>query len=298
MELELVLDQRLRQFRLDLDAHVRDIRHFGHEDREAALALRFRRIHRDVGIAQQFLDAVLRRREGDADARGDPQVAAEERERFLQRRDDAPRDLDHRVLAGQVLEQHREFIAAEARDRVAAPRALDQALGARAQHAIAFAVAEAVVDGLEVVEVDEQHRHAAIAALADRERVLDAVAEQRAIREQGQRVVECEAPQLLLDVLAVACVAHARQPADHGIHGAHGARMPGRAFRERAAREQHDGRKPDEPRDEARGSGKIPEIGREQNEAREAGAKQQEPGRRMVKPWRQAPAQGPVWLLA
>ncbi len=71
------------------------------------------------------------------------------------------------------------------------------------QHAIALAMAEAVVDRLEVVEVDEQHRHAAVAALADGQCVLDAIAEQRAIREKGQRVMKGEAPQLLFHVLAV-----------------------------------------------------------------------------------------------
>ena len=55
----------------------------------------------------------------------------------------------------------------------------------RHQHRVARRVAGAVVDRLEVVEVEEQHGRLPLAA---RQRLLDAAQEQRAVAEPGQRV--------------------------------------------------------------------------------------------------------------
>ena len=74
-------------------------------------------------------------------------------------------------------------------------------------------VAEGVVDDLEVVEVQEHDRDARPLRLLTRHRVLDAVAEQRAVREQRQRIVQRHAHQLLLHALAVGDVAQVEQPA-------------------------------------------------------------------------------------
>ena len=86
--------------------------------------------------------------------------------------------LGARERAG-VLQQHGELVAAEARRGVGVARARDEALGDRAQQLVARRVADAVVDGLEAVEVDEQHREVAAAAGAALERVLEAVEEER-----------------------------------------------------------------------------------------------------------------------
>ena len=68
-----------------------------------------------------------------------------------------------------VLDHDRELVAAQAGDHVLGPQARAQARGDRDQQLVAGGVAEAVVDRLEVVEVDEQHgsspRALAIASL-------------------------------------------------------------------------------------------------------------------------------------
>jgi hypothetical protein len=51
-------------------------------------------------------------------------------------------------------------------------------------------MAEGVVDELEAVEVDEQDRDAAAAALGAAEGVVEAVEEQRAVWQPGEGVVE------------------------------------------------------------------------------------------------------------
>ena len=70
-----------------------------------------------------------------------------------------------------------------------------QALGDRHQQRVADAVAERVVDGLEVVDVDEQHgeRSPSSAQL-----LAHALHEQRAVREVGERVVVGLVVQLVL----------------------------------------------------------------------------------------------------
>ena len=62
---------------------------------------------------------------------------------------------------------------------------------------------ERVVDRLEVVEVEEEHRDARPAPAPAGERPLDVVAEEDPVREPGQRVVEGVVEELRLEPLAV-----------------------------------------------------------------------------------------------
>jgi hypothetical protein len=64
-------------------------------------------------------------------------------------------------------------------------------------------VTERVVDRLEVVQVHEQDRHRQVGPRQALQRVLDAVAEQRSVREPRDRVVERLVRQLLLECLAL-----------------------------------------------------------------------------------------------
>ena len=80
------------------------------------------------------------------------------------------------------------------------------------------AVAERVVDVLEVVEVDQQHRGHRPAAPAAGQRVADAVGEQGAVGEPGQRVVERLVAELRLEVGPLGDVVRVDdQPADGRI---------------------------------------------------------------------------------
>ena len=82
-----------------------------------------------------------------------------------------------------------------------------------AQQLVAGRVAERVVDLLEVVEVDEQHREPLVLRVARVQRVLEPVDEQRAVRQPGQRVVERAVRQLLLERDAVGHVARVEDDA-------------------------------------------------------------------------------------
>ena len=80
------------------------------------------------------------------------------------------------------------------------PRELDQ-------HLVARRVAEAVVDGLEVVEVEEDHRRRPAVAPAAGDRLPHLLGEHRAVGEPGDGIVERLVGELRLERLALADVA-------------------------------------------------------------------------------------------
>ena len=107
-------------------------------------------------------------------------------DRQLEGLEDAARDgaaVDQRVADAR--DHDRELVAAEARDGVLGAHAAAQALGDGDEQRVADAVAERVVDGLEVVDVDEQDGGLAVVG----ELLAHALHEQRAVREVGERVV-------------------------------------------------------------------------------------------------------------
>ena len=136
------------------------------EQLDAVLALLLGQVHGHVGVAQHDLG---RRRpvvdRGDADAGGDHDLAAVDAERAAEVVEQAQGEADRADLVAAVLDQHRELVAAEAGRHRVAGQGLAESLGHPDQQLVADRVAEAVVDGLEVVEVDEQHAgHAACGA--------------------------------------------------------------------------------------------------------------------------------------
>ena len=143
----------------------------------------------------------------DADARAHEHVLAGDRDRHLEAAHQALGEIDGRDGIADVLDQDRELVAAEARGRVGRPHGLQQADGDRLQHLVAGGVAEAVVDRLEVVEVEEDDGDAGALARGAGEGVLDPVGEQRAVGQAGHGVVERLVRQLLLERRALARVA-------------------------------------------------------------------------------------------
>ena len=108
------------------------------------------------------------------------------------------------ALAGDLLQQQPELVAAEAGDRVGRADRFAQACGDADQQVVAGLVAERVVDLLEVVDVDEQDRGERAGVPADAlERLLEAVGEQHAVGQAGERIVQRAVLHRVLCVLAL-----------------------------------------------------------------------------------------------
>jgi len=127
----------------------------------------------------------------------DAQLAAVDRQRAMELLDNLRAHgfdvLDRR----HVLAHDREFVTAEARaERLAEQPVQPQPLAHGLQHAIAERVAEAVVDRLEVVEIDRQQREPGIVRLRALDRRFQVHEQLAAIRQIGERIVIREVIQL------------------------------------------------------------------------------------------------------
>jgi hypothetical protein len=188
---QLVVGDRLAEVGLDRLARYGAVADDLVEHRPAPAAGLLGAVHGGVGIADQVGGVGVRAGgQRDADAAADEGVAVLERERLRQRLEQALRDGDRVVRAADVLADEDELVAAEAGGHLVAADGRAQALGDRQQEAVAGVVAEAVVDDLEAVEVDEQDGDAAAASAGPVERALQAVHQQQPAREAGQRVAQ------------------------------------------------------------------------------------------------------------
>ena len=88
------------------------------------------------------------------------------------------------------VDEDHELVAAEPAQQVLAPDGVGHTAGDGDEQLVAGRVPHAVVEGLEVVEVDEQHAHRHAVPVRDREEPFGAVDEQGAVREPGERIVE------------------------------------------------------------------------------------------------------------
>ncbi len=126
-----------------------------------------RLVHGDVGRAHQHFDtgAVIGR-DGDPDRRADVDAVRAKLERLGNRDHDAASDPLHIGHGRDLGEEHREFVPRQPREqRATAGMAAifrvhhdAQPVRDHDQQLVAAGMAEAVVDHLEAVEVDEQHR--------------------------------------------------------------------------------------------------------------------------------------------
>ena len=125
-----------------------------------------------------------------ADARSDLEQPLAGSDRLGDRAAEPARQRFRRVLVDQVLAEHDKLVTAVARDRVAFAHLAQQALGDADQQLVTDDVAILVVDALEVVEVDEDHADRGSLPHASGERHREAIAQQRAVRQVRQRIVE------------------------------------------------------------------------------------------------------------
>ena len=119
VDVQFLALQRVMQALFDRQTANVALVHAGHEELRLIPAELFRSIHRAVGALQQRLHVLsIGGENADADARGDEELVSVDVEGAGQRLQDLPRHAEDGVGAVGVIEQDREFVAAEARDRV------------------------------------------------------------------------------------------------------------------------------------------------------------------------------------
>ena len=169
--------------------------HLFDEEPGAMAPLGLRLVHRRVGAAEQRLGIVaVAREQADSQRRrhaqrvtGDLVRPRQPVEQSIRRRG---RVLDTRGI-GQ--DEH-ELVAADARHGVAGAQRLGESPRDCLQQLVADRVPERVVDGLEAIQVDEDHRRAAVAFARRRQRVVEALVQQPPVGQAGQRVVVRKVP--------------------------------------------------------------------------------------------------------
>ena len=177
--------------------------HFFGIELEIAAAQFLGAVHGGVGILQQGIavDAVARV-DADADAADRREFVAEHVHRQQQGFQQFRRQHGGGAALRDVRHQDHEFVAAQARHRVALAHDAGQAPPGFDDDVVARLVAEAVVDGLEAVEIDEQYRHLVLRAVRQRQRLVEAVHQQAAVGQAGEHVVAGHVAQLVLVLLA------------------------------------------------------------------------------------------------
>ncbi len=184
------------------------VMHRGVEHRVAVATRRLRAVHGDVGIPDKVVTvAVLGRADGDTDARAREDLLSVESHGRRHRLLKALGDPDCVARVADVLEQHREFVASEAgqtvlgvivaghvgRPRHAVELTQDAAQPVRnfEQESVAGRMANAVVDGFEPIQIDEQHGESVVRMPHPAgDLALQAIHEQRPVRQLRQVIVK------------------------------------------------------------------------------------------------------------
>jgi hypothetical protein len=156
-------------------------------------------VHGRVRLGQHVRGVGVGARRGDADAGGDADDAPGDR---VVRGDqgEAPFGDAQRVPAvAQVLQQDGELVPAEAGDDVLGAYRLAEPVGDAGEQAVPGGVTVGVVDVLEPVQVDEQHRRVRLGGPREPgQRVVQVLQEQAPGGQAGDRVVGGVVAQLLL----------------------------------------------------------------------------------------------------
>ena len=190
---ELVALQRAAQRRFQRQPLDRLRLDFRGEEAIAVLAVFLGEIHRHVGILGQRLHvgAVVRIHRDADRSRGVAFVAAQ-LHRLAQHRQEICGDFLDLVTLRGLFQDHHEFVAAEAGHDIARTQSAAQPVGHFHQQHVAGLVPERIVDHLEAVEIDEQHRELPLVAAGGLDRMAQQPVEHFPVRQLRQAVMRGE----------------------------------------------------------------------------------------------------------
>ena len=146
--------------------------------------------------------------QGDADGHaGNHLVAVTQHDRLLESGADPPGRGHRHVHPGHVLQQHHELVAAKAGQQVIAAYHAPHAGPDRDQELVAGDMAQAVVDALEAIDVDEDECVGRMVRGGPRERVIETIHQQPAVGQAREAVIKGAMVELVLEGLAFGDVA-------------------------------------------------------------------------------------------
>ncbi|KTT92351.1 hypothetical protein NS44R_14625, partial [Mammaliicoccus sciuri] len=185
--------------------------HLGLEEREGAAEIALGARQRHVGALQQLFGILaVAGRHRDPDAGADHHRMPLEQIGLADRIQDPPRQ-QHGVLGPHHAALHDgEFVGVETGQRIFLAQRRAQTLGDGAQQLVADAVAERLVDRLEIVEPQHQHRDLVGRAAGMLQHLVHLLAQQVTVGQAGQAVVLGHEGQPRLGALALGDV-HQRE---------------------------------------------------------------------------------------
>ncbi len=172
-------------------------------------------VHRHVRLLQHPRRRIqILGQEADADTGGDIQLVAADPVRLADLVENAISNQLGLPFGFQVGQQQDEFIAAETRQGIGGADRAVEAPGHIDQNLITDTVPEGIVDGLETIQVDEHDCQLLAAAPGQLDIVFQAVLQQGAVGQAGERVVGGLVGQLAFVLLLLRHVLH-----DDGVVG-------------------------------------------------------------------------------
>ena len=191
VQLEFAIGKGAPQVDLHVTAFLRLQIHFALEEMMHAAAVVLGAVQRHVGVAHQLFAVVaVAGRQRDADAGADHDLDAVHVIGFAQRVDQPQRKVVGVVGRNFASQHDRKFVAAESRHQIAAADIGAHPRGHHGQQPVAHRVTEGIVDVLEKIEVDAQHRDAAFGTDPDLlKRLAQPLLIHHAVGEARQAVV-------------------------------------------------------------------------------------------------------------
>ena len=178
---------------------------FGHVlavEAESVAALLFGAVHRRIRVAHQHIRGLsVLRVHADTQAGAHRNFVPIEGDRQAQGADDFFRDGRDILGDGHVFQHHQELIAADASDRVILTQDIAQALRRGGQQAVSRFVAEAVIDVLERIDIEKNHRQTLLATPRAAQALGQALVDKMAVRQPRELIVVRQLLQLPLGIL-------------------------------------------------------------------------------------------------
>ncbi len=183
---ELIVGDGGAQVVLDHAALAHGVAHGGFKEPIGGAAIGLDAVEGCVCCGEQWVafGCVIRAKR-DADAGGDIAEFGDALTR-VQRLDDCICEFGCDIGAGDVRQQDAELVATEAGEQLAIAEQGADALGRQLQHLVAGRMAKQIVDLLEAIEVEAQHRNLAV-GVQPRDALVELFMEHAAIGQAGQR---------------------------------------------------------------------------------------------------------------